>query len=87
MQLAIVYDSRTGTTKAMAEQMADLARSAGHEWHPFIGASGRTRRGGHRRADLHRELDGRALLHPATRHRRSASRRLSNRSWNIRCPS
>ncbi len=31
MQLAIVYDSRTGTTKAMAEKMADMARGAGHE--------------------------------------------------------
>ncbi len=30
MQLAIVYDSRTGTTKAMAEQMAEIARSTGH---------------------------------------------------------
>lgn len=30
MQLAIVYDSRTGTTKAMAEQMAEMTGSAGH---------------------------------------------------------
>ena len=31
MQLAIVYDSRTGTTKAVAEQMAEVARDAGHQ--------------------------------------------------------
>ena len=31
MQVAIVYDSRTGTTKAMAEKMAEHVRSAGHE--------------------------------------------------------
>lgn len=30
MKLAIVYDSRTGTTKAMAEQMVEIARSVGH---------------------------------------------------------
>ncbi len=31
MQLAIVYDSKTGKTKAAAEQMADTARAAGHD--------------------------------------------------------
>ena len=31
MQIAIVYDSRTGTTRAMAEGMADDARAAGHD--------------------------------------------------------
>ena len=31
MQVAIVYDSRTGTTKAMAEKMAEHVRNAGHE--------------------------------------------------------
>ncbi len=31
MNLAIVFDSRTGTTKAMAEGMAEAARAAGHE--------------------------------------------------------
>ncbi len=31
MQVAIVYDSSTGTTKAAAEQMAEVTRAAGHE--------------------------------------------------------
>ena len=31
MKIAIVYDSSTGKTKAAAEQMADKARTAGHE--------------------------------------------------------
>ena len=31
MRVAIVYDSSTGTTKAVAEQMGEVARSAGHE--------------------------------------------------------
>lgn len=31
MRLAIVYDSRTGTTKAAAEMMAGLATSKGHD--------------------------------------------------------
>ena len=31
MNIAIVYDSSTGKTKAAAEQMADKARAAGHE--------------------------------------------------------
>lgn len=31
MNIAIVYDSRTGTTKAAAEQMAQMATAAGHE--------------------------------------------------------
>lgn len=31
MKLAIVYDSSTGRTRAAAEEMADLARAAGHE--------------------------------------------------------
>ena len=30
MRIAIVYDSRTGTTKAAAEEMAQLAVAAGH---------------------------------------------------------
>ena len=31
MKVAIVYDSRTGTTKAAAEEMAQMAVSIGHE--------------------------------------------------------
>lgn len=31
MQIAIVYDSSTGKTKAAAEQMGETARAAGHE--------------------------------------------------------
>ncbi len=31
MRVAIVYDSSTGTTKAAAEQMGEVARAAGHE--------------------------------------------------------
>ncbi len=31
VEVAIVYDSRTGTTKAAAEQMAQMAVAAGHE--------------------------------------------------------
>ena len=31
MRIAIVYDSSTGTTKSVAEQMGDMARAAGHE--------------------------------------------------------
>ena len=31
MKIAIVFDSRTGTTKAMAEEMARIAAAAGHE--------------------------------------------------------
>ncbi len=31
MRIAIVYDSRTGTTKAAAEEMAKMAADAGHE--------------------------------------------------------
>jgi flavodoxin len=31
MRVAIVYDSSTGTTKAVAEQMGEVARGAGHE--------------------------------------------------------
>ena len=31
MQVAIVFDSRTGTTKAAAEEMATMAVDAGHE--------------------------------------------------------
>ncbi len=31
MRVAIVYDSSTGTTKAVAEQMGEMAREAGHE--------------------------------------------------------
>ncbi len=31
MQIAIVYDSSTGKTKAAAEQMGEAARAAGHE--------------------------------------------------------
>lgn len=31
MQITIVFDSRTGTTKAVAEQMAALAVEAGHD--------------------------------------------------------
>ena len=31
MQVAIVYDSSTGKTKAAAEQMSDMTRAAGHE--------------------------------------------------------
>ena len=31
MNLAIVYDSSTGNTKAAAEQMAETVRSAGHD--------------------------------------------------------
>jgi len=31
MRVAIVYDSRTGTTKAAAEKMAELATGKGHE--------------------------------------------------------
>ncbi len=31
MRVAIVYDSSTGTTKSVAEQMGEMARSAGHE--------------------------------------------------------
>ena len=31
MKIAIVYDSRTGTTKAVAEGMAQMAVDAGHE--------------------------------------------------------
>jgi flavodoxin len=31
MQVAIVYDSSTGKTKAAAERMAEMARAAGHE--------------------------------------------------------
>ena len=31
MKIAIVFDSRTGTTKAMAEGMAKLATAAGHD--------------------------------------------------------
>lgn len=31
MRLAIVYDSRTGTTKAAAEMMAEVAISKGHD--------------------------------------------------------
>jgi len=32
MQLAIIYDSRTGTTRAAAEAMGRLAGDAGHRW-------------------------------------------------------
>ena len=31
MRVAIVYDSSTGTTKSVAEQMGDLTRAAGHD--------------------------------------------------------
>jgi len=31
MRVAIVYDSRTGTTRAAAEKMAELATSKGHD--------------------------------------------------------
>lgn len=31
MQVAIVFDSKTGTTKAAAEAMAELVRGAGHQ--------------------------------------------------------
>lgn len=31
MEIAIVYDSSTGKTKAAAEQMGEVARAAGHE--------------------------------------------------------
>jgi flavodoxin len=31
MKLAIVYDSSTGRTRAAAEEMAEVARAAGHE--------------------------------------------------------
>jgi flavodoxin len=31
MRVAIVYDSKTGTTKAVAEQMGEMTRAAGHE--------------------------------------------------------
>jgi flavodoxin len=31
MKVAIVFDSETGTTKAAAEEMAHIARTAGHE--------------------------------------------------------
>jgi flavodoxin len=31
MKVAIVYDSRTGTTKAVAEEMAQMAVAIGHE--------------------------------------------------------
>ena len=31
MRIAIVYDSRTGTTKSAAEKMKDLATSKGHD--------------------------------------------------------
>jgi flavodoxin len=31
VRIAIVYDSRTGTTKAAAEEMAQMATAAGHE--------------------------------------------------------
>ena len=31
MRVAIVYDSATGTTKAAAERMGEVTRSAGHE--------------------------------------------------------
>lgn len=31
MQVAIVFDSKTGTTKAAAEAMAELVRAAGHQ--------------------------------------------------------
>jgi len=31
MRVAIVYDSKTGTTKAAAEQMGEVTRAAGHE--------------------------------------------------------
>ncbi|RLE16728.1 MAG: hypothetical protein DRJ28_00965 [Actinobacteria bacterium] len=31
MRIAIVYDSRTGTTKAAAEKMADLVTGKGHD--------------------------------------------------------
>ncbi|MDJ0954413.1 MAG: flavodoxin domain-containing protein [Acidimicrobiia bacterium] len=31
MQVAIVFDSKTGTTKAAAEAMAELVRAAGHD--------------------------------------------------------
>ena len=31
MNVAIVYDSKTGTTKAAAEAMADIVRAAGHQ--------------------------------------------------------
>jgi flavodoxin len=31
MKLAIVYDSRTGTTKAAAEEMVEIAAAAGHD--------------------------------------------------------
>ena len=31
MRIAIVFDSKTGTTKAAAEAMGDLVREAGHE--------------------------------------------------------
>ncbi|MFQ5948310.1 MAG: flavodoxin family protein [Acidimicrobiia bacterium] len=31
MRLAIVYDSRTGTTKGAAEDMAEIVRTAGYE--------------------------------------------------------
>ncbi len=31
MRVAIVYDSRTGTTKAAAEMMAEVAISKGHD--------------------------------------------------------
>ena len=32
MNVAIVYDSKTGTTKAAAEAMADIVRAAGHDY-------------------------------------------------------
>ena len=31
MNVAIIYDSKTGTTKAAAEKMAEMVRAAGHE--------------------------------------------------------
>ena len=31
MNVAIVYDSKTGTTKAAAEKMAEMVQAAGHE--------------------------------------------------------
>ena len=31
MNVAIVFDSKTGTTKAAAEKMAEMVRAAGHE--------------------------------------------------------
>ena len=34
MRIAIVYDSRTGTTKGAAEQMAQMALAAGHQATP-----------------------------------------------------